>query len=243
VTTPVPPVTRQLVVQVGQAQAFRVFTEGMDRWWPREHHIGQSPMKKVLVEPRDGGRWYATCEDGSECDTGRVLVWDPPRRLVLSWQITADWIFDPSFMTEIEVVFTAVGPRTTRVDFEHRNLERYGEAAAALRGQLDDPKGWPGNLARYAAVAGMKAVIFYETAPEGLTKAPLHYPAHKVRVDAFAARGDLLAVGLFSDPREGSMGVFATREAAEEFVRDDPFVVNGVVARATIKDWNETLLR
>ena len=88
----------------------------------------------------------------------------------------------------------------------------------------------------------MKAVLFYESAADVLTLAPLHYPAHKARVDAFAARGELLAVGPWADPREGSMAVFRTRAAAEEFVHGDPFVREGVVASHEIKDWNETLL-
>jgi len=88
----------------------------------------------------------------------------------------------------------------------------------------------------------MKAVVFYEAGPDVMTKAPIHFPAHKTHMDAFAARGELLAIGPFGDPRDGSMAVFTTREAAEAFVRDDPFVLNGVVARHTIKDWREALL-
>jgi hypothetical protein len=88
----------------------------------------------------------------------------------------------------------------------------------------------------------MKAVLFYEPAPDAMTKVPPLFAAHKVRLDAFHARGDLLAVGAYADPREGSMGVFASREAAEDFVREDPFMLNGVVAKATIRDWNEILL-
>jgi uncharacterized protein YciI len=88
----------------------------------------------------------------------------------------------------------------------------------------------------------MKAVVFYRSAPDVLEKAPLHFPAHKVRLDAFKARGDLIAVGTWADPREGSMAVFRSRAAAEEFVKDDPFVVNGVVASHEIRDWNEVLL-
>src|SRR5262245_38741071 len=83
-----------------------------------------------------------------------------------------------------------------------------------------------------------KAVVLYHSAPDVMAKAPIYYPAHRARVDAFHARGELLAVGTWADPREGSMAVFRTRAAAEEFTRDDPFVVNGVVARYEIKDWN-----
>jgi len=240
--TAVPPITKQLVVNTSAAQAFRVFTAGMNRWWPRQHHIGTAPLKEVIVEPRAGGRWYSISEDASQCDTGKVLVWEPPQRLVLSWQITAEWKFEPAFVTEIEVRFTAEGPRRTRVDFEHRHLERYGEAAEALRKQMNDPKGWHITLDAFAGAAGMKAVVFYESSADVMTKAPVHYPAHKARVDAFQSRGDLLAVGTYADPREGSLAVFASREAAEEFVREDPFVMNGVVARATIKDWNESIM-
>jgi uncharacterized protein len=88
----------------------------------------------------------------------------------------------------------------------------------------------------------MKAVLLYRSAPDVMTKAPLHFPAHRQRVDAFHRRGELLAVGTWADPREGSMAVFRTRAAAEEFARDDPFVKNGVVASYEIKDWDEVLL-
>jgi uncharacterized protein YciI len=88
----------------------------------------------------------------------------------------------------------------------------------------------------------MKAVLLYRSAPDVMTKAPVYFAAHKERLDAFQRRGELLAVGTWADPREGSMAVFRTRAAAEEFVRDDPFVKNGVVASYEIKDWNEALL-
>lgn len=88
----------------------------------------------------------------------------------------------------------------------------------------------------------MKAVVFYHSAPDVMHTAPLHYPAHKAWVDEFVARGDLLAVGTWADPREGSMAIFRTRTVAEAFVEHDPFVRNRVVARYEIKDWNESLL-
>lgn len=145
------PILKQIVVEAPQERAFRVFTEGLDRWWPREHHIGKVPMAKAVLEERAGGRWYEQGEDGSECDWGRVLVWEPPRKLVLAWQISASWQFDPSLITEVEVTFTAQGPKQTLVVLEHRNLDRYGEAAAALRGMLEP--GWVGTLETYKTVA------------------------------------------------------------------------------------------
>jgi uncharacterized protein YciI len=88
----------------------------------------------------------------------------------------------------------------------------------------------------------VKHVLFYESAPEVLSKAPAHFPAHKARLDEFHARGTLLMVGTFGDPQaEGSMAIFTTRAAAEEFAEDDPFVLNGVVRAWHIREWNEIL--
>ena len=149
----VEPIRRQILVDAPQAHAFRVFTDGIDRWWPREHHIGTSPLKRAVLEPRVNGRWYSISQDDSECDVGKVLVWEPPSRLVLAWQITAEWKYDAAFVTEVEVSFIVEGPRRTRVELEHRNLERYGAKAAELRKQLDSPGGWGGMLAIFAATA------------------------------------------------------------------------------------------
>jgi uncharacterized protein YciI len=89
----------------------------------------------------------------------------------------------------------------------------------------------------------MKYVLFYEPADDVMSKAPAHFPAHRERLDAFHARGDLLMVGTFGDPqREGSMSVFRTREAAEEFAAGDPFVLEGVIARWHLRDWDEVLV-
>jgi uncharacterized protein YndB with AHSA1/START domain len=136
------PVRKEVVVNAPAAHAFRVFTDGVDRWWPRQHHIGKSPLKRAVIEPRKGGRWYSICEDGSECDIGGVLVWDPPHRLLLSWQITGEWKFDPSFLTEVEVTFTADGPAKTVVVLEHRKLEAYGAQATAIRDMIGADSGW-----------------------------------------------------------------------------------------------------
>jgi uncharacterized protein YndB with AHSA1/START domain len=149
----VEPVKKQIVVNAPQERAFRVFTAGIDRWWPREHHIGKSPLARAVLEGRAGGRWYSVNEDGSECDVGKVLSWEPPGRLVLAWQITADWQYDPTFVTEIEVTFIAQGPNRTRVDLEHRDLERYGERAAPLRKSIDSAGGWSKIIEQFAKFA------------------------------------------------------------------------------------------
>lgn len=149
----VEPVRKELVVAASQVRAFRVFTEGMDRWWPRSHHIGSSPLARQVLEPRLGGRWYAISQDGSECDLGTVLLWAPPDRLVLTWQLTADWKYDATFATEVEVTFAALGPKSTRVELWHRHLERYAEAAPRVRQSIDSPEGWGGMLDRFGLVA------------------------------------------------------------------------------------------
>ena len=113
----------------------------MGRWWNKEHHLGKSPLKDVVLEPRDGGRWFEMNEDGSTCEWGKVLAWEPPRRVLLAWQIDGDWKYDPSFVTELEVRFTPEADGT-RVDLEHRNLDRYGDKAEAVRGMLDSDDGW-----------------------------------------------------------------------------------------------------
>ena len=146
----VPPVRKELVVSASADHAFKVFTDGIDRWWPRTHHIGKSPLQREVLEAGAGGRWYGLSEDGTECDVGKVLVWEPPHRLVLSWQITSDWKYDPGFKTEVEVTFSAEGPKTTRVVLEHRDLHLYGLAEPAYRRQIDSPEGgWGSILQRF----------------------------------------------------------------------------------------------
>ncbi len=238
----VPPIKRELSVKTSAARAFAIFTDGLDSGWPRGHHIGNPPMKRTLIEPREGGRWYSISEDGSECDVGRVLTWDPPKRLVLSWNITAKWEFDPSFVTEIEVLFNQTAPKETVVTFEHRLLERYGAPAPEMRERMNAQEGWHVTLDNFARVAGNKAVVFYEASPNVMQLAPVHFPAHKARLDAFHARGELIAVGPYLDPRDGSLAVFSDLTAAEAFVAEDPFVLEGVVSKHTVKEWREVLL-
>src|SRR5690349_9058961 len=126
-------VRRSVVVETSRERAFYVFTEGMTSWWPIDSHtIGDRPMAEAVMEPRSGGRWYERADDGSECDWGRVIAWEPPDRVVLEWQISADWKADPSIHTEIEVRFTAEGDGRTRVDLEHRGLESFGERAQQM---------------------------------------------------------------------------------------------------------------
>jgi len=147
------PVRKSFSVNATPERAFDVFTAKFDNWWPRTHSTGDSPLKQVVLEPRVKGRWYGRLEDGTEADWGDVLAWDPPGRLVLAWRLGADFRYDPNLLTEIEVIFTQDGART-RVDFEHRGLERMGEKAAETRVALDSDGGWTGILKLYADAVG-----------------------------------------------------------------------------------------
>lgn len=147
-------VHKSVTVNAPRDRAFRVFTDQMTTWWPlANYHIGAANPAEALLEPKEGGRWFERGDDGSECDWGRVLVWDPPERVVLAWQITPDWTFDadPANQTEVEIRFIAEDARTTRVDLEHRGLERYGDRAEEMRGIFNSEGGWSGLLAAYAA--------------------------------------------------------------------------------------------
>jgi len=150
------PVRRSVRVSAPRERAFEVFTAGIGRWWPKTHHIGKSELDTLVIEPRAGGRWYERGVDGTECEVGKVLVWEPPSRLVLAWQLNPDWKFDPDLITEVEVQFIADGANATRVELEHRNLERMGERAEAMRQQIDSSGGWPGLLELFAQSASQE---------------------------------------------------------------------------------------
>jgi uncharacterized protein YndB with AHSA1/START domain len=133
--------------------AFQVFTEGFDRWWPRTHHTGASPLKKAVIEPGVGGRWYSVHEDGSENEWGDVLAWEPPTHLILAWRLNGQFTYDPELLTEVEVRFTDLGGGETRVDFEHRGLERFGAGDAANATRVSMDGGWGTILDSFRAVA------------------------------------------------------------------------------------------
>jgi uncharacterized protein YndB with AHSA1/START domain len=145
VITPAP-VRKSVQVNTTPQHAFDVFTRNITRWWPASHSILKAPLKETIIEPLVGGRWYQVGQDGSECENGRVLVWAPPHRLILSWQINADWQYDPALETEVEVNFIADGERATRVELEHRYLERMGAKGEIARAAVDSPNGWSALL-------------------------------------------------------------------------------------------------
>ena len=147
------PVRKSITVKAGAERAFQVFTQGVDTWWPRTHHIGKSPMKKAIIEGGVGGRCYSEQVDGTECDWGQVLAWEPPRRLVLAWQITHGFGYEPDLAksSEVEVIFTPLGDGSTRVDLEHRYFARHGAGAASMRTAVGAPGGWGSLLELFTA--------------------------------------------------------------------------------------------
>ena len=150
------PVRKSLRVKAGREHAFKVFTQW--KWWPKEHSIlkSKSPQTLVVSEPRVGGRWFERGADGSECDWGKVLVWDPPNRVVMTWQLNGNFEIDPNLHTEVEVNFIAEG-EFTRIELEHRYLERAGDTAQRMREAIDSPGGWGGLLQRFAEAAAPRA--------------------------------------------------------------------------------------
>jgi uncharacterized protein YndB with AHSA1/START domain len=147
-------VRKSVTVEVPPAHAWTVFTEGFDTWWPRAtHHIGAADAARAVLETREGGAWYEEGVDGSRCEWGRVLVWEPPSRLVLSWEINGAWQHDTDQATQVEVRFVAEGDGRTRVELEHRGIEALGEAAGPMRDAFDSEGGWGLLLGRFAAQA------------------------------------------------------------------------------------------
>jgi uncharacterized protein YndB with AHSA1/START domain len=145
-------VRKAMRVKAPREVAWRVFTAKMGTWWPLGHYkIGQAKAVDAVVEPRVGGRWYERGEDGTTCDWGRVLVWEPPARLVLTWDIDANFQHDASLNTEVEVRFVAVGPGETQVELEHRRLDRYGPRRDEMRRIFDTEGDWGKLLAMFAA--------------------------------------------------------------------------------------------
>jgi uncharacterized protein YndB with AHSA1/START domain len=144
-----------ITVAVDMERAFRVFTEQMSSWWPPEHHINQAPMAAAILEPRIGGRWYELGVDGSQCDWGVVLAYDPPHHVAVSWHLDGDFRFDPAAQrsSRVDVRFLAQDDGTTRVELEHSGLDRHGPSWRRLRAAIDAPSGWSLHLRRFAVAA------------------------------------------------------------------------------------------
>ncbi|GIM91303.1 SRPBCC family protein [Paractinoplanes toevensis] len=147
-------VRRQVVVDASIEQAFDVFTQRFGEFKPREHNLLRSPIVATVFEPKVGGHIYDRGEDGSECRWARILAFDPPHRVVFSWDIGPTWQIeqDPDNTSEVEVRFIAETPGRTRVELEHRHLDRHGPGWESVRDGVGHDQGWPLYLDRYAGL-------------------------------------------------------------------------------------------
>jgi uncharacterized protein YndB with AHSA1/START domain len=144
-----------VVVDAPIEHAFRVFSERFDQIKPREHNMLQVDIAESVLEPRSGGRLYDRGTDGSECQWGRVLAYEPPARIVFTWDISPHWQIETDLdrASEVEVRFTEETPERTRVTLEHRHLDRHGDGWQGLREGVAGDQGWPLYLTRYAEQA------------------------------------------------------------------------------------------
>jgi uncharacterized protein YndB with AHSA1/START domain len=145
-------VRESIVVDSPIELAFQVFTEDIGSWWPPDHHILEGELAEMVFEPREGGHIYDRNTHGEECRWARVLAYEPPNRVVFSWDIGLDWKIqpDPAKTSEVEVRFVAEAAERTRVELEHRHLERHGERWENMRGAVGSPGGWRRGLERFA---------------------------------------------------------------------------------------------
>jgi uncharacterized protein YndB with AHSA1/START domain len=147
-------INKRIVVEAPIERAFSVFTERFGDFKPPEHNLLGSPIAETVFEPHVGGHIFDRGTDGSECRWARVLVYEPPDRVVFSWDISPQWQIEtePDNTSEVEVRFVAETPRRTRVELEHRNIDRHGSGWESVAEGVDAEDGWPLYLARYAAL-------------------------------------------------------------------------------------------
>lgn len=147
-------VKKSVTVKCSREHAFKIFNERYDLWWPKMHKIGTADFKTCVAEPKVGGRWYEVGVDGSTCEWGRILAWDPPSKCAMSWHLQPNWSYDadPNHASRIEVTFTDLGNGQTRVDLVHSELEKHGKGWEEMRAQLAG--GWVGIIESFAAAAG-----------------------------------------------------------------------------------------
>lgn len=147
-------VRESIAVEAPVAEAFRVFTEDCHAWWPRSYRLGCAERTDVVLEPREGGRWYERTADGKECDWGIVLLWQPPSRLALSWQIGLGFVpeADPKRASRVDVSFTESAANSTTVTVLHSKLERHGDGWTDMAEAVSGERGWGGILGSYAEV-------------------------------------------------------------------------------------------
>lgn len=153
-------VRKHVVVNVPIGAAFSAFTDRFGDFKPPEHNLLRAPITETVFEPHVGGHIYDRATDGSECRWARILAYEPPFRVVFSWDIGPQWQVetDQELTSEVEVRFVEDGPERTRVELEHRHLDRHGPGWQSLAEGIDGEQGWPLYLTRYAALFDQKGV-------------------------------------------------------------------------------------
>ena len=147
------PIKRTVHTKAPPPKAFEIFTGQIGRWWPKGQGVGAKPLVELILEPGVGGRWFERDADGRATQWGHVLVWQPPARLVLAWQLDRAKRFDPDLITEVELTFTAASDGGTEVALEHRDLERFGQDGAEWAATIGG--GWSQKLGEFAAFADL----------------------------------------------------------------------------------------
>jgi uncharacterized protein YndB with AHSA1/START domain/uncharacterized protein YciI len=233
-------VTRAVEVEAAATAAFELFSSGIDAWWPRNgFSVGAAPMRELVLEPRVGGRWFERDANEVECSWGRVLVWDPPRRLVLGWQLSSQWAYDQHLMTEVEITFTELDGSRTLVRLTH-SLDGYGADAERMRAVFDEPTAWEDLLAAYAVAATpvtfdrytVVRLVLRTDAPE-LTETEANdlQDRHLNHTATMVAAGHLLAAGPAlggDEPEWRGLSIWATdAETTRSLSADDPAVRAG----------------
>ncbi|HEY1959184.1 MAG TPA: SRPBCC domain-containing protein [Polyangiaceae bacterium] len=236
-------VKKSISVAASQDVAFRVFTDRMALWWPSDHHIGNAPLESIVLEPRAGGRWAERGADGKECDWGRVLAWDPPGRVVLAWQLDADFKFDAAFETEVEIRFVAEGEKRTRVELEHKHLERYGAREGELRASFDSKGGWQLGLDAFAGAAAKSAkkhFLLRLIPPRASFAVDMSESERRAMIEHVgywtgqADRGTAIAFGPVADPNGGwGVAIVSVDDdgAIEKLAREDPAIRHAIGMR------------
>jgi len=247
-------VRKSLVVNAPQDHVFRTFTERIDTWWPRGHHIGGKEPFAAILEPRAGGRWFERAGDGSECDWGRVLAWEPPSRVVLAWQLDAEFQYNPKFETEVEIRFVTEGAARTRVELEHKHLERFGAAEAAMIKSFESKDGWQLGLDAFGAVAERDAKKHFllrlipprPTFAMDMTESERRAMGEHVAYwTGHADRGTVVAFGPVADPKGGfGVAIVSVEDDAtlEKLTREDPAIRHAIGMRYEISPMPRVVL-
>jgi uncharacterized protein YndB with AHSA1/START domain len=155
---PATSIQKSITVDAPIDRAFHVFTQEMQTWWPPEHHLLDAQLAEMVVEPHVGGDVYDVGTDGSKCRWARVLEYDPPNLFVFSWDINLQWEVETDLerTSEVAITFTSEGENRTRVDLEHRKLDRHGEGWEKMRDAVGSPDGWGVGLRRFAEAAAAR---------------------------------------------------------------------------------------